>query len=866
MQNFTTPMMKQYVEMKTQHPDCLLLFRLGDFYELFLEDAHVGAKILDITLTSRPKGKDGRIPMAGVPYHAVDSYLSKLVKAGYKVAICEQLSPPNTKGLIERKVIRIVTPGTITDEKSLVKKENNFLITLAFHKKLVGLAAVDLSTGEFLVNQYAKDGWQSKISDELAKLQPSECILSEETYNQPEILKVLSLQKDLNIYRFPSWEKLAYRASSTLKKHFGVQSLSTFNLEDKSAALQASAAILGYLQETQKENLTHLNHITFLDNDDYLLLDRSTMSNLELFSTIRDHEKKGTLIHLLDQTSTNMGGRLLRKWLQKPLNNRQEIIARQEIIEQLFNNLQLRAKIQQHLQLINDLERLLARLTLKIGHARDLIALKNSLSQITSLSNLLHSLSGRIVETTQDNFKDSHLEEIIELIEKNIEDNPSIDLKNGGLIKNGVNEKLDQWREVIRNNQSWLSDLEIKEKTNTGINSLKVRFNSVFGFYIEISKSNLGLVPKHYIRRQTLTNGERYVTPELKEHEELILEAQEKSNHLEYLIWQETLEKILNHTVLLQEISTSLAILDCLVTLAETANKNNYSRPIITDSTEIQIISGRHPVVETLLDPGKFVPNDCFLNENDYQLLVLTGPNMAGKSVYIRQVALIVLLAHIGSFVPAKKASICVVDRIFVRSGAADVITAGLSTFMVEMVETAQILSQATKNSLIVLDEIGRGTSTYDGISIAWAIAQYLITNPSVGAKTLFATHYHELQELEKKFPNKIKNFQMAIIQNQDKPIFLHTLIPGGASHSFGVAVAKLAGIPEEVIKNASKMLIQLESKRQSNFNKTDLSVASIPTTPPNFITEALNKINIDKITPLEALNLLNQLKTSRDI
>jgi DNA mismatch repair protein MutS len=854
-----TPMMKQYMEIKKQHLDCLLFFRMGDFYELFLEDAHIGAKVLDITLTGKSNGKNDRIPMAGVPYHAVDSYLAKLVKAGYKVAICEQVSEPNKYGIVDREVIRIVTPGTVLDEKTLEKKENNFIISIFMNDKHLGFAAADISTGQFQTCQFVLGNAVQILSDELSRLRPAECILHHTHYNNPQLLKTLSLQKGLNIYCFHDWDTITTNAKSYLKNHFGVNHVSVFGLEDKPLALEASAALLGYIRATQKNHIHHFKTITSYSNQDYMLLDKSTMINLELFSTIRDNEKKGSLISVLDHTMTAMGGRMLRDWIRKPLINKDEITKRHDAVQLFLEEHVACNNLREELGLIADIERIIARLSVGIGNAKDLYNLKKSLQVALSIKKQLNqkTLQKPLIKTICDDIS-KEIDDVVNLIDMYIVDDPPFDVKTGGIIKKNLSDDLDKLRRQISTLKEWLLNFETEEKQKTGISSLKVRFNQVFGFYIEVSKSNLHLAPKHYYRKQTLVNGERFITPELKEKEELILTAEEKINDIEFKLFCEVLKKVLQKVVAIQQTAQSIAVLDCILNFAYIAEKKNYTRPQIKTGGAINITAGRHPVVEQLLEEKQFVPNDVLLNQTEHQLLLITGPNMAGKSVYIRQVALIVLLAQIGCFVPAEQAEISVVDRIYVRSGASDVITSGLSTFMVEMVETAHILNHATKNSLIIMDEIGRGTSTYDGISIAWAIAEYLVTNKHVAAKTLFATHYHELQELEKHYPEKIKNYHMAIEEKDGQPIFLHTILRGGASHSFGVAVAKLAGVPKDVVKKAKELLPNLEKR---DVEKQSNHTLNVEADSQSSLQLELQKINIHNITPLEALNILAELK-----
>ncbi|HEX8964889.1 MAG TPA: DNA mismatch repair protein MutS [Patescibacteria group bacterium] len=864
---FSTPMMKQYLDIKSKYKDCLLLYRMGDFYELFMDDAFVGAQILNITLTHKRGGKDGKIPMAGIPYHAVDSYLHKLVKSGYKVAICEQLSPPNKRGLVERDVIRVVTPGTLLDEKALDKKANNYIISLDYKDNIIALSIADLSTGYFATTQTETSNIDIFLKNELSRLTPSECILPEELYNNLSLLKIIKEQV-ANIYAFKQWSEYAESAESLLKKHFAVNTLAAFNVLDKKVALQTSAALLGYLQITQKAPIQHIKKIELLEQENAVLLDKSTMINLELFSTIREHNTRGSLLSVLDETITAMGGRLLKQWLKKPLLSKKDILMRHDAVEYLVKHTNKRDNLRKTLEEITDIERILSRLSVNIGNARDLVNLKNSLKVMLHIKADLKLIDIALFSLIRKDLS-KDLEKVIDIITTAIVDEPPIDTKSGNMIKKGINKTLDELQFTITHSKEWIADFEVKERKRSGINSLKVKFNQVFGFYIEVSKPNLHLVPKDYQRKQTLVNGERFMTPELKKHEEIILTAEEKVNELEFELFTQILNKVLVFTQSLQQAANTIATLDCIGNFAHISQKYNYTRPTLLYSGEIKITQGRHPVVENLLDTDSpFVPNDVTLDNINQSLALITGPNMAGKSVFIRQVAVIALMNQLGCFVPAKKAYLSLVDKIFVRSGASDVITSGLSTFMVEMVETAHILHNATSKSLIVMDEIGRGTSTYDGISIAWAVASYLATHFKPAPKTLFATHYHELQALENEFPKAIKNYHMAVGGTAADPVFLHALTKGGASHSFGVAVAKLAGVPQEVIDNATSMLHVLERRstetKEIKSEPKQTTIEPLPTQQSiatHLLQKELENVDIANMTPLEAMNKLAELK-----
>ena len=857
--DFTTPMMKQYEKIKRDYQDCLLFYRMGDFYELFLSDALIGSQVLNITLTSRGKGKDGRIPMAGVPYHAVDAYLTKLVKAGYKVAICEQVSLPSKTGIIDREVVRVITPGTVLDERALEKKEHNYILSLLLEKDTVAFSIADISTGYFATYEKQSETPYQLIKDELSHFNPKECILPDSLYNSPELLSVLKSERQMTIYPFFEWERYSTNAKKQLKEHFGVSTLASFNLEEKELCLKTSAALLGYLKEMQKSSLVHIRKISLLTDQTYMTLDRSTMINLELFSTIREHDTKASLLTVIDQTITAMGGRLLKQWLCKPLVQKEEIEKRYDTVSYFSTHKSDREELRELLKKVTDIERLLSRLSVGLGNARDIRNLQLSLITIQEIKDKTNQVTDPLVHTLSQLIHPS-IQTIIKQIDDTLVPEPPIALKEGGMIKLGVSKKLYELKDTIKDSKAYILTLEKEEKEKTGIATLKVRFNKVFGFYIEVSNANLHLVPVTYIRKQTLVNAERFITEELKKHEEIILTAEEKINALEYELFTNFLSDLLSYLPVLQDAGEQIAHLDCLLGFSFLSEKENYVRPTLLYSGEIKIIKGRHPVVEKLLESGNFVPNDLSMDPQGKKLLLLTGPNMAGKSVFIRQIALIVLLSQIGSFVPAEKAQLSIVDRIFVRSGASDVITSGLSTFMVEMVETAHILHHATKDSLIVMDEIGRGTSTYDGISIAWAVSEYLVTHFPTPPKTLFATHYHELQQLEEKFPKYISNYHMEVTEQHGEPVFLHVILPGGASHSFGVAVAKLAGVPQEVVKRAYEMLTQLEMRSKEKEEQPTVHYTQ-DNLVDHLIHKELDEIDIHQLTPLDALNKLAELK-----
>jgi len=731
-------------------------------------------------------------------------------------------------------------------------------------KNRFGIALSDISTGNFYTEEYKLEDLENVMTNEIIKYSPKECILSSGKYNDPTLLKLLKTNKNINIYPYFAWDFYTNKATDFIKDHFAIKSLKSYNLEGKEHAVKAGAGLLGYLRHTQKNNVSHIKKMTPIRDAKYVGLDRATITNLELFNTIREGYRKGSLLEFLDNTITPMGGRLLKEWLIKPLTDENKIQSRYSCIETYIKNKNLKNQTKELLLNIGDIERILSRISFGIGNPRDIINLKNSLKESVKATELNKSVKELDLESDL-----TQVRNLIKHIENTVEEESPLDPKNGGFVKKGLNKELDKLRNVVLNSKEYIASLEKEERAKTGISSLKIKFNQVFGYYIEITKANLNQVPDNYMRKQTLVNAERFITPELKEHEEIILTAEEKTKEIEYEIFLEVCEKIKLNTGPIQTGAQDIAKIDCLINSTDLAIENRYTKPKIIKTGEIKLKNNRHPVVENLLEEKEFVPNDVYLNNKDHQLIIITGPNMAGKSVYIRQVAVTMLMAQIGCFVPAEEAEITLVDNIFVRSGASDIITAGLSTFMVEMVETANILNNSTSDSLIIMDEIGRGTSTYDGISLAWAIAEYLVQDKDLKPKTLFATHYHELQKLEDKYPNEIKNYHFPATEDEGEPIFLHTVKQGGASHSFGIQVAKIAGIPKEVCNNAREILEKLEQENKGNkrnfSRETKESMRKKESgKSDNKFKELLDRVaNVDvsNTTPLEALTILSELK-----
>ncbi|HHV99480.1 MAG TPA: DNA mismatch repair protein MutS [Clostridiaceae bacterium] len=864
-----TPMMQQYLDIKEQCKDCILFFRLGDFYEMFFEDAEIASRELEITLTGRDCGLPERAPMCGVPFHAADSYISKLINKGYKVAICEQLEDPSlAKGIVKRDIIRVVTPGTVIDSSMLDDKKNNYLMSIYKTGQYFGISIVDISTGDFTSTSINFGNTVNKLMDEIAKFYPSEIITNSEFYS--DSMLVSNLRKRFNIY-ISKFEDEYFDKAYAYEKVRSYFSDCELLKEDFNLAVNSSGALLEYLEQTQKVSLNHIQGISAYKIEEFMVLDIATRRNLELTETMREKSRKGTLLWVLDRTMTSMGGRLLRKWIEQPLINAVDINERLEAVSELKDKFMVRSEIREHLKGVYDIERLMGKIIVGSLNCRDLIALKNSAARIPYIKALLKDCESEMLKR---DFNDiDELSDIYELIEKAINDDPPIALKEGGIIKTGYNSEVDRLRKATTDGKTWIAALENSERERTGIKNLKVGFNKVFGYFIEVTKSNYSLVPQDYIRKQTLANSERYITQELKELEDSILGAEEKVVELEYQLFLDIKGRIASQVNRIKRTSACISEIDVLCSLAEVADRENYCKPEVSISDRIEIFDGRHPVIEKMIGQDAFVPNDTLLDLNENRLSIITGPNMAGKSTYMRQVALIVLMAQVGSFVPASRANIGIVDRIFTRVGASDDLAAGQSTFMVEMSEVANILKNATSRSLLILDEIGRGTSTYDGLSIAWAVIEYISDKEKLGARTLFATHYHELTELENHVPG-IKNYCVSVKEKGDDIIFLRKIIRGGADDSYGIQVARLAGVVEPVIKRAKEILAELEdaniSKKERRTRRTqmipmegqlDIFSISMASKNEDEVISELKNMDISTITPLDALNILYKMQ-----
>lgn len=855
-----TPMMQQYFEIKNQHKDKILFFRLGDFYEMFFEDAITASKELEITLTGRDCGQEERAPMCGIPYHSAENYIAKLIEKNYKVAICEQVEDPAlARGIVRREVIKIITPGTVIESSMLDERNNNYLLSLYTEGRKMALAYVDLSTGEFYCTG-ADISDIGSISNEINRINPSEIISNTEL---PDIKSAYSAYNVLD-KKYYDHEDCARR----LKRQFEVSSLEGLGIDNENL-LRSAGAVLLYLDDIQKVSLDNINYIKCYNISNFMVLDQSTRRNLELSETIRGKSRKGALLSVIDKTSTAMGGRKLKSWLEKPLLSTTEINSRLDAVDELYNDFLKREEIKEYLKSMYDIERLATRIALGSANAKDLIAFRNSVSNLPYIKSLLTDCTSTLLANIHENL--DMLADLHQIIDKSINEDPPFVLREGNLIKDGYLPELDEIRSASVNGKQWIAELEQEEKEKTGIKSLKIGFNKVFGYYIDVAKSNLSSVPDYFIRKQTLSNSERYITPELKKLEDMVLGAEEKLIELEYQTFIEIRNEIAGHIKRIQQTAFFLSDLDCICSLAEVSQKYGYVRPEVNNGDRIFIENGRHPVVEAQNNELKFVPNDTLLDNEENRMLIITGPNMAGKSTYMRQVALITLMAQIGCFVPASKAEIGVVDRIFTRVGASDDLASGQSTFMVEMSELANILNNATCKSLVILDEIGRGTSTFDGLSIAWSVVEFIADNSRLGAKTLFATHYHELTELEDKIEGA-KNYCVLVEEKGKDIIFLRKIARGGASGSYGIHVARLAGIPEQVLLRSSEILSILEKSEKNN--QTDIYVRHrrkrpvLNDTEPNLfnygsfsLADELKSMDIANMTPVQALNKLLELQ-----
>ena len=863
-----SPMMQRYLETKEQYKDCILFYRLGDFYEMFFDDAIIAARELEITLTGKDCGQEERAPMAGVPHHAAEMYISRLIAKGYKVAICEQLEDPKTaKGIVKRGVIKVVTPGTIIDSNMLEERKNNYIMSIYKTGIYFGISVCDISTGEFYSAEIKDQQNFPLLLDELARYNPSELVINSMMDDCQEEMSKIKERFDCYITRFQ--DKFFDSKIDTLNLRFNIVDTSNKtieNLKDKTLAVPPINALLAYIEQTQMTTLDHLNKITIYQISKYMSLDINARRNLEITEKMRDKSKKGTLLWVLDKTSTSMGGRMLRRWLNDPLIDTLEINNRLNAVKILKNDMILRGDITENLKKVYDIERLAGKMAYGNANARDMITLKNSLEKLPDLklvlSNIKESIMLGEIYQNIDELKDIH-----DLIEKAIVDDPPMTIKDGGIIKIGYDEEIDKLKTATTEGKNWIVNLEAEEREKTGIKNLKVGFNKVFGYFIEVTKSYLSQVPDRYVRKQTLTNAERYITEDLKNLENQILGAEEKVVNLEYNAFIEIREEIAKNIKRLQSTAMAVSELDVLTSFAQVAEDLNYCMPQVDNSGIIDIKAGRHPVIEKMLGAGSFVDNDTYLDKDENRLSIITGPNMAGKSTYMRQVALITLMAQVGSFVPASEAHIGVVDKIFTRVGASDDLSMGQSTFMVEMMEVATILKEATSNSLVILDEIGRGTSTYDGLSIAWAVAEYIADKEKCGAKTLFATHYHELTELENQ-SDGIKNYSIAVKEKGEDIIFLRKIVRGGTDESYGIHVAKLAGVPKIVTQKANEFLRNIEKKNVltgKKAEKEDKKKVEGQFDMYNYklaeIAHELDKVNLNELTPIDALNTLVKIK-----
>lgn len=870
-----TPMMQQYLETKKDYQDCILMYRLGDFYEMFYDDALLASKELEITLTGKSCGQEERAPMCGVPHHALDGYLSKLVSNGHKVAICEQMEDPKlAKGIVKREVVRIVTPGTNLNLQAIEESRNNYLICIVYFPGKTGISVADVTTGDYYLTEVEDI---RRLQDEIIKYAPSEIVCNEQFLVSGYEIDDLKNRLGITVYSLQSHYFDEDNCRKILMKHFHVNTLSGLGIEDFPTGLIAAGALLQYLYETQKTSLAHFTHLYPYLTNKYMLLDSSTRRNLELTETLREKQKKGSLLGVLDRTKTAMGGRLLRKYIEQPLIDKDKMERRLDAVEELSKKSVDRDELREYLNTIYDLERLLSKVSYKTSNPRDLIAFRNSLAMLPSIKTVLNDFEAALLQEINDHM--DSLEDVYHLIDDSIIEEPPISIRDGGMIKEGFSDTIDSLRSAKTDGKNWLAELEEADRERTGIKNLRIKYNKVFGYYFEVTNSYKDLVPEDYIRKQTLANAERYTTPRLKELEDSILNAEDKLSSLEYDLFCEIREAIAAEMERIQRTARAIAKLDVFASMSYVAERNQYIRPSLNEKGIIDIKGGRHPVVEKMIEHDMFIENDTYLDNRKHCIAVITGPNMAGKSTYMRQTALIVLLAQIGAFVPARKADIGIVDRIFTRVGASDDLSSGQSTFMVEMNEVANILRNATVNSLLVLDEIGRGTSTFDGLSIAWAVIEHISNRKILGAKTLFATHYHELTELEDKMDN-VNNYCIAVKEKGDDIVFLRKIVKGGADKSYGIQVAKLAGVPDMVIDRAKEIVEQLsdndiiekvqnievniksEKHKPVKYDEVDLEQMSLfDTVKDEDIIKELQEIDVGHLTPVDALNTLYRLQ-----
>ena len=872
-----TPMMKQYMETKSQYQDCILFYRLGDFYEMFFEDALTASRELEITLTGKNCGQEERAPMCGVPYHAAENYLNRLVSKGYKVAICEQVEDPKTaKGIVKRDVVRIVTPGTNLDTQALDETRNNYIMCIVYIADRYGVSVADISTGDYFVTEIPDS---ARLMDEIYRFSPSEIICNEAFYMSGMDLDGMKERLGITIYSLDSWYFDDEVCRQKLLEHFKVSSFAGLGLADYDCGVISAGALLQYLLETQKNSMSNLTHITPYASGKYMMLDSSTRRNLELCETLREKQKRGSLLWVLDKTKTAMGARTLRKYVEQPLIDKAEITKRLEAVGELKEEAVSREEIREYLSPVYDLERLVTKITYGSANPRDLTAFRGSLEMLPPIRYILEEMQCGLLKNI---YKDMDaLEDLCALIKEAIQEEPPIAMKEGNIIRDGYNEEVDKLRRAKSDGKEWLAKLESDEREKTGIKNLRIKYNKVFGYYLEVTNSYREMVPDYYTRKQTLANAERYITPELKELEDMILGAEDKLYALEYEIYCQVRDTIAAEVERIQKTAKAVAALDAFASLALVAERNNYVRPNINEKGVIDIKEGRHPVVEQMIPNDMFISNDTYLDDKKHRISIITGPNMAGKSTYMRQTALIALMAQVGSFVPAKSADIGLSDRIFTRVGASDDLASGQSTFMVEMTEVANILRNATSKSLLILDEIGRGTSTFDGLSIAWAVVEYISDTKLLGAKTLFATHYHELTELEGKVSN-VNNYCIAVKEKGDDIVFLRKIVKGGADKSYGIQVAKLAGVPELVIERAKEIVEELsneditarvseiavkeksakKSQKVKKYDEVDIAQMSLfDTVKDDDVLEELKNLDVGNMTPIDALNTIYRLQ-----